>query len=331
MIKKKFQKTFLGYVCPYNKEILKKISINGNFFLRSYKNKYPIINEIPRFVELKNYANDFGFQWKKFRKTQLDSFSGLTISEERLKRVLNMPLKDLKNKKVLEAGCGSGRFSEILLKYGAVLTSFDLSDAVEANKLNNPSLNICQANIMHMPFQNDCFDIVLCIGVLQHTPSPEKSIEKLLEVLKPKGLLAIDHYRRKWRNILPPPVGTATFLYRPIILLIKSKHRFKVIKKIFDFWFPIHWKCRKSKFIQRLLRRISPIHFYYNSLSLKNKKMFYDWGLLDTHDSLTDFYKHHRTVKQIVSHLKHKNCQQIKFYINPMDGVEGTAIKSSKK
>ena len=128
MIKKKFQKTFLGYVCPYNKEILKKISINGNFFLRSYKNKYPIINEIPRFVELKNYANDFGFQWKKFRKTQLDSFSGLTISEERLKRVLNMPLKDLKNKKVLEAGCGSGRFSEILLKYGAVLTSFDFSD-----------------------------------------------------------------------------------------------------------------------------------------------------------------------------------------------------------
>ena len=59
--------------------------------------------------------------------------------------------------------------------------------------------------------------------------------------------------------------------------------------------------------------------------------MFYDWGLLDTHDSLTDFYKHHRTVKQIVSHLKYNKCQQIKFYINLMDGVEGTAIKSQNK
>ena len=172
-MKKKFQ----GYVCPFTKEILKITCTNGNLFLSSYENKYPIFNEIPRFVELKNYANDFGFQWKKFRKTQLDSFSGLTISEERLQRVLNMPLTELKNKKVLEAGCGSGRFSEILLKYGAILTSFDLSDAVEANKLNNPSLNICQANIMEMPFPNDCFDIVLCIGVLKHTPNPENQLK----------------------------------------------------------------------------------------------------------------------------------------------------------
>ena len=273
------------------------------------------------------YANDFGFQWKKFRKTQLDSFSGLPISEARLKRVLNMPLSKLKNKKVLEAGCGAGRFSEIFLKYGAILTSFDLSEAVEANKLNNPSINICQADIMEMPFETNYFDIVLCIGVLQHTPNPEKSIEKLLEVLRPKGLIAIDHYRRKWRNILPPPIGVATFLYRPFILLINNQHRFKIIKKIFDFWFPVHWKCRKSILLQRILRRISPIHFYYNSLNLKNKKMYYEWGFLDTHDSLTDFYKHHRNLKQIQSHLKKKKCQKIKFYINPMDGVEGTAIK----
>ena len=329
MMRKNISKKYLGYVCPYTKEKLKTTSINKKIFLMSSEKIFPIVNEIPRFVERNNYANDFGFQWKKFRKTQLDSFSGLTVSEERLKRVLDMPLSNLKNKKVLEAGCGSGRFSQILIKYGAILTSFDLSEAVEANKLNNPSINICQANIMEMPFETNYFDIVLCIGVLQHTPNPEKSIEKLLDVLKPKGLIAIDHYRRKWRNILPPPIGVATFLYRPFILLISNQHRFKIIKKIFDFWFPVHWKYRKSIFIQRILRRVSPVHFYYNSLSLKNKKMFYDWGLLDTHDSLTDFYKHHRSLKQIESQLKDKKCQKIKFYINTMDGVEGTAIKTS--
>ena len=311
------------YICPVTKEYLLKYSDKGKSYFKSSKKSYPILADIPRFTN-NNYADDFGFQWKKFRKTQLDSSSGLTISEDRLKRVLNFPLKGLK---VLEVGCGAGRFTEILLKYGANLKSFDLSLAVEANKLNNPSVNICQADIMHMPYKENYFDLVLCIGVLQHTPSPEKSLAKLIEVLKPKGLLAIDHYRRKWRNLLPPPIGVATFIYRPIILLIPTKNRFNIVKKIFDFWFPIHWKFKHSIFLQRLLRRISPVHFYYHSLNLKNKAMYYEWGLLDTHDSLTDFYKHHRNIEQIKNCLKKNNCNNIKLYISPMDGVEGVAQK----
>lgn len=315
------------YYCPETNEKLKKYSYQGKSFLKSSKFNYPVLANIPRFVNEYNYADDFGFQWKKFRKTQLDSFSGLTISEDRLRRVLNFPLKDLKDLKVLEVGSGAGRFTEILIKYGANLKSFDLSLAVEANKINNPSVDICQADIMHMPYKKNYFDLILCIGVLQHTPSPEKSLAKLIKVLKPKGLLAIDHYRRKWRNLLPPPIGVATIIYRPIILLIPIKNRFKVVNRIYDFWFPIHWKFKDSLFLQRLLRRISPVHFYYPSLNLKNKIMYYEWGLLDTHDSLTDVYKHHRNIEQIRNCLKQNNCKNINLYVSPMDGVEGTALK----
>ena len=173
------------YYCPETNEKLKKYSYQGKSFLKSSKFNYPVLANIPRFVNEYNYADDFGFQWKKFRKTQLDSFSGLTISEDRLRRVLNFPLKDLKDLKVLEVGSGAGRFTEILIKYGANLKSFDLSLAVEANKINNPSVDICQANIMHMPYKKNYFDLILCIGVLQHTPSPEKSLAKLIKVLKP--------------------------------------------------------------------------------------------------------------------------------------------------
>ena len=34
--------------------------------------KYPIVDNIPRFVELENYADSFGFQWNLFNKTQHD-------------------------------------------------------------------------------------------------------------------------------------------------------------------------------------------------------------------------------------------------------------------
>ena len=63
-----------------------------------------------------------------------------------------------KNKKVLEAGSGAGRFTEILLKYGAVVDSFDYSSAVEANAKNNghhDNLVLVQADIRKMPFPKD--------------------------------------------------------------------------------------------------------------------------------------------------------------------------------
>ena len=47
---------------------------------------FPIVNNIPRFVSTENYANAFGRQWNKFRKTQLDSHTGTTISRDRLQR-----------------------------------------------------------------------------------------------------------------------------------------------------------------------------------------------------------------------------------------------------
>ena len=69
---------------------------------------YPIIHGIPRFVSAANYSNDFGEQWNRFPKTQLDSFTGLDNSEARLARCLWGNLKNLKGKKVLEAGSGLG-------------------------------------------------------------------------------------------------------------------------------------------------------------------------------------------------------------------------------
>ena len=92
---------------------------------------------IPRFVQSENYAKAFGMQWNKFKKTQLDSFTKQPISYNRLRTAFGSNLNELKGKKVLEAGCGSGRFTEILLSHGAEVYAFDYSNAVDANYDNN--------------------------------------------------------------------------------------------------------------------------------------------------------------------------------------------------
>ena len=265
-------------------------------------NRYPIISGIPRFVDAENYSVDFGSQWNMFPKTQLDSFSGIDVSEARLARCLQGNLAGLKGKLILEAGSGAGRFTEILLKHGAIVHSFDFSNAVEANANNNggnENLVLVQADIRKIPFIKASYDYVICLGVLQHTPSPEQSINSLWEMVCPGGALVIDHYPWKWRIVLPPPFGEALAIYRLINLRLPRKVRFKFVKSLVDFWFPIHWRFRDSGFMQRILRRISPVLFYYPHIKLRDRQMYYEWALLDTHDGTTDFYKHRRTVREI--------------------------------
>src|SRR4051812_24646692 len=203
---------------------------------------YPIIKGIPRFVPIQNYASDFGRQWLMFPATQLDSCSGLAITEERLARCLRGELSRLRGRRVLEAGSGAGRFTEVFLKYGAKVDTFDYSAAVEANALNNgaKSFTLVQADIRAMPFKPESYDYVVCLGVLQHTPHTEQSIACLWEMVSPGGRLVIDHYRWSFWHRLPPPLGDAEKLYRRIVLALPSRKRWPVVKKLVDFWFPLY-------------------------------------------------------------------------------------------
>lgn len=258
---------------------------------------FPVVNGIPRFVDAQNYAESFGVQWNTFEKTQLDSYTGLPLSEERLARCLRGELANVNGKRVLEAGSGAGRFTEILLKYGAVLDSFDYSAAVEANARNNgaaPDLTIVQADVRKPPFRRQSYDYVICLGVVQHTPSPEETIAALFDMVKPGGALIFDHYGKRlgYYTVAEP-------VYRAVLKRLPLKIKRRVTDGVVDFFFPIHWILRDNRFAQQVLCRVSPVHFYYPGLPLPNRETYLQWARLDTHDATTDHFKHRRTVREI--------------------------------
>jgi SAM-dependent methyltransferase len=132
-------------------------------------------------VPVENYAANFGLQWNRFRQTQLDSYTGLSLSRQRLFLASGCPTC-LEGQLILEAGSGAGRFTEVLLETGAEVFSFDYSNAVEANASNNgeqPNLHLFQGDIFNIPFSKESFDEVICIGVLQHTPDPQRAFKNL--------------------------------------------------------------------------------------------------------------------------------------------------------
>jgi SAM-dependent methyltransferase len=290
---------------------------------------YPVVDGIPRFVAPGNYADDFGAQWNRFPRTQLDSTSGLSISRDRLTRCVGGNLGRLRGQRVLEAGSGAGRFSEVLLGAGAVLDSFDYSSAVRANAANNgasDALTLVQADIRHIPFAAETYDWVICLGVLQHTPSPEESIAALWRMVRPGGHLVIDHYRYRLRFALPTPIGDAGSVYRWLILRLPPSRREAAVKRVTDFWFPLHWRWRKSLTLQRIIRRFSPLRFYYPDLPLRDREEHYQWSLLDTHDCTTDVFKHLRKPEQIHATLEALGATDIQVRIGG-NGVEAICVK----
>lgn len=125
--------------------------------------------DIPRFVPSESFASSFGLQCNTFRKIQLDSYTRTNMSEDRVKVAMPISLESIKGLKILEVGSGAGRFTEIFLKYGAIVYSFDLSDAVLTNYANNmpyKDLTIFQADVENIPFKDNFFDISLCLEVM---------------------------------------------------------------------------------------------------------------------------------------------------------------------
>src|SRR5262249_18556988 len=136
--------------------------------------------------------------WNKYKRTQFDSYTRSSMTSDRARRCIGEQLwAQLEGKQVLECGCGAGRFTEILLAKGAHVTSIDLSNAVDANQENFPqgkTHRIAQADILRLPLAPQQFDVVFCLGVLQHTPNPEQTMSCLYEQVRPGGALVIDHY-----------------------------------------------------------------------------------------------------------------------------------------
>ena len=104
----------------------------GLLICSNCKKEYKISNFIPRFINADKYADSFSFEWKKHAKTQLDSVNGTKQSEEAFKEKTGLTPLELKDKLVLDAGCGMGRFSEIVLKYGGEIVGVDISYSIES-------------------------------------------------------------------------------------------------------------------------------------------------------------------------------------------------------
>lgn len=110
---------------------------------------------------------------------------------------------DWSGKRIIDIGCGGGFMAEALAKRSADVVGVDPSEgAIQAARVhatsNNLSIEYEIGQAEYLEFEDEIFDIVVCVDVLEHVESLEKTIRQISRILKPDGLFLFDTINRNW-------------------------------------------------------------------------------------------------------------------------------------
>ncbi|HEV7425813.1 MAG TPA: class I SAM-dependent methyltransferase, partial [Thermoanaerobaculia bacterium] len=211
-------------------------------------------------------------------------------------------------KRILDIGCGAGRFAEVVADTGAKLLAIDYSSAVDAcyaNLKSYPQADVAQANVYELPLKPGSFDYVYCFGVLQHTPDPHASVLALAAPLKRGGKLALDFYPRLLGNIFWPK-----YWLRPLTRRMNQERLFRVVQLLVRLLLPLSRAFAAVPLIGRRLRYLLPIMAYYGTLPL-SEMQHREWAILDTFDMLAPAHDHPQTAASVQAWLAEAGLRDI--------------------
>jgi len=171
---------------------------------------------------------------------------------------------EIKDKTILDAGCGTGIFSIIFANNGAKkVTGIDISEGSLGTarhlkkKFNLDNTEFRKEDMLILPFSDEKFDIVWAWGTVHHTTDPLGAIEELMRVLKKGGSLFLAVYKRTkatWihelirKTLVRTPRKTWTFLSKilaffltPVVFIFKKREKSRKGEKleelILDWYF----------------------------------------------------------------------------------------------
>ena len=166
-------------------------------FIDEFKDRLPLRQiqaaiggkETRTFAQIqKNTQESFGYQWLRYDANDEREDREIFLSDSQLSE------NELREKVILDAGCGMGRYTRIAGQMGGEVIGIDLSWSVlkaHQKTSDNPCVHIIQGDLLNLPFRKKQFDIIYSLGVLHHTPDPRKAFTELSACLKEKGVMSV--------------------------------------------------------------------------------------------------------------------------------------------
>lgn len=171
--------------------------------------RYPIVRGVPRFagdaVGQEQTASSFGYKWATRQGYEDDRVRRLyevdepprygVASYEEFRQIFRG------RERVLDAGCGSGHYASLYLDptFEGEWVGLDLSLGIEIAQERFaavPRANFVQGNLLRPPLRPGSFDLVLCRGVMHHTPDTRAAFHQMASMVRPAGEFMFLIYRR---------------------------------------------------------------------------------------------------------------------------------------
>ena len=174
-----------------------------------------------RSIFVDKYDVELAFQRKWAKEFALNRGKVFEYWEKyRYLDTINRICKIDKNKTILDVGCG---ISTVLHYIDGEKHGIDpLADEYRKLYQYPEDINISQGRGEDLPFKDQCFDIVFCSNVLDHTENPHKTIAEIFRVLKTSGsfVLTVEVFAADNKRDLAHP---HTFTKKHVCTLIRKK------------------------------------------------------------------------------------------------------------
>ena len=143
-------------------------------------------------------------------------------------------LAPLKDKQVLDVGCGGGILSDAMARAGAHVTGIDLATKslkvaqLHALETQTPNVSYREVSAEALAAEKPAsFDVVTCMEMLEHVPDPASIVQACATLVKPGGWVFFSTLNRNPKSFLFAIVGAEYVLN----LLPRGTHEFaKFIK-----------------------------------------------------------------------------------------------------
>jgi ubiquinone/menaquinone biosynthesis C-methylase UbiE/uncharacterized protein YbaR (Trm112 family) len=224
---------------------------NGNLYCGN-QHSYPVREFVPAFAQEQDYMEVFSLLRQRPANDlpQPGELNSEKITREEFTAQTRTSPQELRGKTVLDAGCGSGRFTSLLASHGARIVGVDIdstglhqaSEAIADYK----DAHFVQADLFSLPFRPGAFDFIYSLGVLHHTPDPKAAFLNLTRLLKAGGQIAAWVYPKSERT----PVSN---LLRPVTTRIPKKLLYWIAWAVTASYGPLLKITRLKPRLQKIL------------------------------------------------------------------------------
>lgn len=213
----------------------------------------------PSDLQIKKHYQD-GFSKRNYKIKREYAIQYIEVYKQ-IANILDKELDGkLKSKKVLDVGCFTGEFLEILNKRGADVRGIELQE--EAVKIANRKLpgKIIQADLNNYKIKKEKFDVITLLGIIEHIKDPLSLLKQCHDLLNKDGIILIQTpnssslIAKTFRQFWPP--------YSPVehIHLFGRKSMLKAfeLSGFNETSFKNHWKKLPVGYVYQMLEVFGP-------------------------------------------------------------------------